>query len=699
MLKFINKNKENPIDLDLVYLFGKPPRTLLEDTTVSTLFAPPVYSEKSVEEVLAMVLQLESVACKDWLTNKVDRSVTGRVAKQQCAGKVQLPLNNLGCAALDYRGHEGVATAIGHATVATLSDAGKGSALAIAEALTNLVWAPVNGGLAGVSLSANWMWPAKNPGENARLYTAVQAVSDFAIGLGINIPTGKDSLSMTQKYPDGKKVPAPGTVIISAAGEVSDIRRIIEPVIHPDPVSAIVYIDFCRSPWHLGGSSFAQALGAIGTEVPEAGDPAYFAKAFNVLQNMIDEGLILAGHDVSAGGMITTLLEMCFGRNDAGMTIDTSRLEEEDIFRLLFSEKPGVIVQVKDIDRMAGLLQSAEVDFTILGTPSVEPALHLSHRGREYVFDVRTCRDTWYRTSSLLDRKQCGTELAAKRFRNYSRQELEFRFPEGFSGKLNDLGLSLSRNSKSGIKAAIIREKGVNGDREMAWMMHLAGFDVKDVHMTDLITGRENLEDLNFIVFVGGFSNSDVLGSAKGWAGAFLYNERAKKALDHFYRRNDTLSLGVCNGCQVMVELGLVYPEHERHPKMLHNASGKFESAFLSVDILNNESIMLRDLAGSRLGIWVAHGEGQFRFPYEEEKYHIPMKFTQPEYPGNPNGSAFSAAALCSHDGRHLVMMPHLERAIYPWNWAFYPHERRNDEITPWIQAFVSAREWIANHS
>jgi phosphoribosylformylglycinamidine synthase len=233
----------------------------------------------------------------------------------------------------------------------------------------------------------------------------------------------------------------------------------------------------------------------------------------------------------------------------------------------------------------------------------------------------------------------------------------------------------------------------------MAWMMHLAGFDVKDVHMTDLITGRENLEDLNFIVFVGGFSNSDVLGSAKGWAGAFLYNERAKKALDHFYRRNDTLSLGVCNGCQVMVELGLVYPEHERHPKMLHNASGKFESAFLSVDILNNESIMLRDLAGSRLGIWVAHGEGQFRFPYEEEKYHIPMKFTQPEYPGNPNGSAFSAAALCSHDGRHLVMMPHLERAIYPWNWAFYPHERRNDEITPWIQAFVSAREWIANHS
>ncbi len=698
ILRFINKNKEHPIELDLVYLFGKPPRTVLEDTTENIRFNSPEYDGKSVEEILPLVLQLESVACKDWLTNKVDRSVTGRVAKQQCAGTVQLPLNNLGATALDFSGNEGVATALGHAPVAALADAGKGSVLAVTEALTNLVWAPISGGLSGVSLSANWMWPARNPGENARLYAAVKAVSDFTIGLGINIPTGKDSLSMTQKYPDGKKVPAPGTVIISAAGEVTDIRRIIEPVLHPDPASVIVYIDFSRSPWHLGGSSFSQALGAVGSDVPDGGDPAYFAKTFNSLQKMIGEGMVMAGHDVSAGGMITTLLEMCFGRNDVGMKIDTSQLDEADIFRLLFSEKPGVIIQVKDTDRMTGLLQSAGTEFTILGTPSLSPALNLSHRGKEYLFDIRACRDTWYRTSSLLDRRQCGPELAAERFRNYSRQELEFRFPETFSGKFIDHGLIPSRNSRSGIKAAIIREKGVNGDREMAWMMHLAGFDVKDVHMTDLITGRENLEDLNFIVFVGGFSNSDVLGSAKGWAGAFLYNERARQALDNFYRRNDTLSLGVCNGCQLMVELGLVYPEHAQHPKMLHNASGKFESAFLSVDIPENKSIMLRGLSGSRLGIWVAHGEGRFMLPYDEGKYHIPMKFTQDAYPGNPNGSAFSAAALCSHDGRHLVMMPHLERAIYPWNWAYYPRERRNDEVSPWIRAFVSAKEWIGNH-
>jgi phosphoribosylformylglycinamidine synthase len=233
----------------------------------------------------------------------------------------------------------------------------------------------------------------------------------------------------------------------------------------------------------------------------------------------------------------------------------------------------------------------------------------------------------------------------------------------------------------------------------MANAMYLAGFDVKDVHMTDLIAGRETLEDVNLIVFVGGFSNSDVLGSAKGWAGAFLYNQKAKEALDNFYARHDTLSLGVCNGCQVMVELGLVYPEHAHMPKMMHNASGKFESAFLNVEIKENRSIMLKSLAGARLGIWVAHSEGRFKLPYDEGKYEIPMKFSYSEYPGNPNGSDFAAAAICSHDGRHLVMMPHLERAIHPWNWAYYPYERKSDQVSPWIEAFVNAKEWITRYT
>ena len=267
-------------------------------------------------------------------------------------------------------------------------------------------------------------------------------------------------------------------------------------------------------------------------------------------------------------------------------------------------------------------------------------------------------------------------------------------------------------------KAAIIREKGTNGEREMAYSLYLAGFDVKDVMMTDLITGRETLDDIQMIVFCGGFSNSDVLGSAKGWAGAFLYNPKAKAALDRFYARPDTLSLGICNGCQLMVELGLLEvaplssPEGDTDGKssnsktieapsgavrgaaMLHNTSHKFESAFLGLTIPENNSVMLGSLAGSKLGIWVAHGEGKFHLPQPESEYHVVAKYSYDQYPGNPNGSDYSVAGLCSADGRHLAMMPHLERAIFPWQCAYYPADRRKDEVTPWLEAFVNARKW-----
>jgi phosphoribosylformylglycinamidine synthase len=695
ILSFINKAGGKPMHLEMAYLFGKPPKTVLVDNTEPVRFAEPHYDAALVDHYLEQVLQMEAVACKDWLTNKVDRSVTGRVAKQQGAGSVQLPLNNLGVVALDYRGIKGVATSLGHAPVAALADPGRGSVLSMAEALTNLVWAPITDGLKGVSLSANWMWPAKNPGEDARLYTAVKQISDFASSLGINIPTGKDSLSMTQKYPGGQKVFAPGTVIISAAGEVEDICKVVEPVCQPDPDSPIIYIDFSKDEFHLGGSSFAQVVNAIGTEVPGVIDAAYFAKAFETVQTLIRENLIIAGHDISAGGMITSLLEMTFGRNDTGLDLNLDGLYEEDIIRLLFSEKPGVVIQVKDDSKVFEILANKQLQYKVIGISTDTRKILIHHHSKDFEFDINHLRDIWYRTSYLLDRKQCGPELAEERYNNYKLQELSFRFPSTFTGKFDQYGITQSRGTASGVKAAIIREKGVNGDREMAWSMHLAGFDVKDVHMTDLIAGRENLEDLNFIVFVGGFSNSDVLGSSKGWAGAFLYNPKAKEALDKFYARHDTLSLGICNGCQVMIELGLVYPEHAHMPKMLRNKSHKFESAFLNVDILENKSIMLKSLAGSRLGIWVAHGEGQFQLPYDEGKYHIPVKFSYEDYPGNPNGSDLAAAGLCSHDGRHLVMMPHLERAIHPWNWAYYPSGRKSDQVSPWIEAFVNAREWI----
>lgn len=687
------KNGEKPIDWELAYMFGKPPRTVLEDESFVNGYSEINYDKSRINEYLEQVLQLESVGCKDWLTNKVDRSVTGKIAKQQCAGELQLPLNNLGVVAIDYQGTTGIATSLGHAPVSGLVDAANGSILSIAESLTNLIWAPLTHRMKGVSLSANWMWPAKNKGENYRLYTAVQAASDFACALGINIPTGKDSLSMTQKYKDDV-VYAPGTVIISASGEVSDIRRIVEPVIVNDSAKPIYYIDFSKSPKSLGGSSLGQVLSKLGTSTPTVSDADYFITAFNTIQEAIEKRMILCGHDISSGGVVTTLLEMCFSNKEGGINADLSGISEKDSIKLLFSENPGVIIQAQDSVEIEALLNENGIDFVKIGTSSAERTLSIKNGADQFSFDIDALRKKWFRPSYLMDRRQSGEKLALERFNSYKNNQLRFDFGS-FTGRFSDFGIDPERRRSSGIKAAIIREKGVNGDREMAWSMYLAGLDVKDVHMTDLISGRETLEEVNLIVFVGGFSNSDVLGSAKGWAGAFKYNEKARTALENFYKREDTLSLGICNGCQLMVELDLVNPSHQEKTKMAHNESHKFESCFVNVDIQENESVMLKSLAGKRLGIWVAHGEGKFVMPYEESKYNIPVKYSYDNYPGNPNGSPFRTAGICSEDGRHLAMMPHLERAIYPWQWAYYPSDRKDDQVSPWIEAFVNARKWI----
>ncbi len=533
----------------------------------------------------------------------------------------------------------------------------------------------------------------------ARLYSAVKALSDYAIALGINVPTGKDSLSMTQKYPDGQKVVAPGTVIVSAVGEVSDIRRTVRPVMKGRLDSELLYVDFSSDGFELGGSSFAQAIGAVGQKAPDVKSPAYFKKAFNAVQRLIEEGLVMAGHDVSAGGLITTLLEMNFANTEMGMELNLKDFDKEDFTSVMFCEKPSVVLQVTDDGAAKKLLRQLGVRFKVLGKPTVKRQITIRHAGHDYLFDIDALRDVWYRSSYLLDRKQCGERKALERFENYKKQYLHYSFGRGFTGKAKDLGIVMNRRKKSGIKAAIIREKGCQCDREMAYALYLAGFDVKDVTMTDLATGREDLTDVNMIAFVGGFSNSDVLGSAKGWAGAFLYNEKAKKALDDFYAREDTLSLGVCNGCQLMIELGLIYPDHEERPVMKHNDSHKFESAFLNVEIAQNESVMLKTLSGRRLGVWVAHGEGRFYFPYYRDKYKIVMTYGQERYPGNPNGSDWSVAGICSNNGRHLAMMPHLERAFLPWQWAFYPDNRKDDEVSPWIEAFVNARKWVEEHT
>ena len=698
-MKFVFEQQDGvrPIDIKLEYMFGKPPRTIMEDQTVDEAYSPVKYKEADLHRYLENVLQLEAVACKDWLTNKVDRSVTGKIARQQCQGELQLPLSDLGAVALDYRGQAGMATSIGHAPQVALIDPAAGSVMAIAEALTNIVFAPLADGLTSVSLSANWMWPCRNKGEDARLYKAVEAASDFACALGINIPTGKDSLSMTQKY-GTDKVFSPGTVIISAAGEVSDIRKVVSPVLARDKHTYIYYIDFSFDALRLGGSAFAQSLGKVGSEAPTVRDFDYFRDAFNAVQEAIDEGLILAGHDISAGGMITALLEMCFANVEGGLEVDLNAIAEENIVKILFAENPGVLVQVKEKSVFEKQMRAAGIGFARIARPTDERHLIVTKDDTTYHFGIDYMRDVWYKSSYLLDMRQSGNECAGNRYENYKMQPLEYKFHKDFVGTLASYKLTADRRKRSGVRAAVLRDKGTNGEREMAYTLYLAGFDVKDVQLTDLASGRETLEDVNFIVFCGGFSNSDVLGSAKGWAAGILYNEKAKQAIDRFYARKDTMSLGICNGCQLMAELGLLYPEHEEKHKMRHNRSHKFESGFVGLDIPKNHSIMLGSLSGTKLGVWIAHGEGRFEFPYDEKQYHIVAKYSYDGYPANPNGSPWAVAGVCSADGRHLAMMPHPERSIFPWQCGYYPADRLGDDVTPWIEAFLNARRWIEAH-
>ncbi len=676
-----------PMDYALEDFFGSSPKVVMTDKTIDRKYSDLEYSNQNIPTYLDQVLQLEAVACKDWLTNKVDRCVGGKVAKQQCAGSLQLPLNNCGVVALDYLGKEGIATSIGHSPIASLIDPVAGTRTAIAEALSNIVWAPIKNGLKGISLSANWMWACKNEGEDARLYSAVEACSDFAIELGINIPTGKDSLSMKQKYPNDEVI-APGTVIISAGGNCTDIRKVVEPVLQKEGGS-IYYINLSQDEFRLGGSSFSQILNTIGNDAPTIKDATFFKKAFNTIQELILEDNILAGHDIGSGGLITTLLEMCFADVNLGAKIDFSVFEEKDLVKILFSENIGIVIQAKDNSSFEKKLNTNGVEFFKLGEVTPNNSLQITHNSQLTTYNISELRDVWFKTSFLLDQKQAKNGMAKARFDNYKNQALNYTFLAHFTGKAPVID-----NSKPRPKAAIIREKGSNSEREMANAMYLAGFDVKDVHMTDLISGRENLEDIQFIGAVGGFSNSDVLGSAKGWAGAFLYNEKARTALDNFFKREDTLSVGICNGCQLLMELEKINPEHEVHGKMLHNDSHKHESIFTSVTIQENNSVMLSTLAGSTLGVWVSHGEGKFNLPEPEENYNIVGKYAYESYPANPNGSDYNTAMMSDTTGRHLVMMPHIERSTFQWNWANYPKDR-NDEVSPWHEAFVNARLWI----
>ena len=673
--------KTKPIDLSIHDFFGKTPKTVLVDQRQKTQLSDVPFDLNQLYSDVENLLQLESVACKDWLTNKVDRCVGGRVAQQQTVGSLQLPLANCGVVALDYLGEKGIATSIGHAPAIALIDAAAGSRISIAEALTNIIWAPFENGLSAISLSANWMWPCNNPGEDERLYSAVEACAAFAISLGVNIPTGKDSLSMKQKYSD-KEVLAPGTVIISASAHCSDIKSVVRPMARLNK-GKLYYIPMSDQNCQLGGTAYAQLKNCVGNQAADVSDAALFKVNFDAIQELVKKREIYAGHDIGSGGLITTLLEMCFAENKIGLSIDLSSFDPQ----IIYAENPAVVIQINA--ERAQHLKSKGISIFEIGEVNESDIVKIQLGSNLFDFHIPTYRKHWMTTSYLMDNHQTVPAKAKERFESIEKTPLTFSFPSPFDGKLPNV------NQAQRIKAAIIREKGSNSEREMAYMMDLAGFEVKDIHMTDLMSGQEDLRDVQLIVAVGGFSNSDVLGSAKGWAGTFTYNALAKKAITDFFQRRDTLSLGVCNGCQLFVELGLLHPTHKQKPKMKHNDSGKFECVFSTIDIQSNNTVLFQGLSGTRLGIWSAHGEGRFTLSLEESNYQIVGKYSYDQYPANPNGSDYGTAILSSDNGRHVVMMPHLERSIFPWNWAHYPDDRKEDIISPWVKAFVDANKWF----
>jgi phosphoribosylformylglycinamidine synthase len=702
-IRVISEQYDCPFDLPVEILLGSSPETIMKGERVSYVPKESDFSITSDAQLLSSlkeVLSLEGVACKDWLTNKVDRSVTGLVAFQQCAGPLQLPLNDCGVMALDYSGNSGVANAIGHASGAGLISSRMGAILSVCESLTNLVCVPLRHGLKGVSLSANWMWPCKQPGEDARLYDAVEALSNFSQALQIPVPTGKDSLSMTMHYQGGSKVKAPGTVVVSASAEVEKVWRSVSADAKAVPGTLLVEVDFCKGQdeYPLGGSAFSQTRVSLGDSVLEDIDAAYFSECFSFVQDLVHGEKILAAHDVSSGGVIVSALEMSFV-GSIGLTLNLEHLPRPEA---AFSERPGVLLQIAadQIQEIQAKAKSEGIQIRTVGEFGGEGIRVIASDARLHT-PLSELRSVWCKPSYLLDQKQTRPQLARERFNTLSSSTgISYRFPEGFNGSLDLCSASLQRTPEQRKHtAAIIREKGTNGDREFAYSLYAAGFKVVDITMSEILSEQVDLSSIDFLAYPGGFSNSDALGAGRGWGAAWQYNDRAKKMLDAFYDRPDTLSLGVCNGCQLMTSLGLVDRVFPQGISMNHNDSGKFESNFVPLTIQDSSSVLLSPLKGSVLGAWVAHGEGRFSLDQKVSSFDIAARYSLLEYPFNPNGSDLEAAAICSKDGRHLAIMPHIERSFLMWQWPYRGGltevEANPVQYSPWILSFLAAYAWL----
>ena len=703
------KDDSTPVNLNLAKVLGNMPQKTFKDERKTASLKPfELPDGLTVEEALSRVLRSLSVGSKRFLTNKVDRSVTGLIARQQCCGPLQLTVGDLAVISQSHFGLTGAATSIGEQPIKMLVDPKAGARMAVGEALTNIVWAQISG-LEDIKCSANWMWAPKLPGEGTALYDAACAMRDLMVQLGIAVDGGKDSLSMATRVGE-EIVKSPRELVISAYATMPDITKVVTPDFKKPGQSKLILIDVAQRKARLGGSSLAQVYGQVGNESPDVEDPEILKRAFHTIQKLISENLILAGHDISDGGLITTILEMAFAGN-CGLRV---RMDgPESVFERLFAEELGAVIECdgNDVKQVLEILDSFHLPSTLIGETTEEKKILVTYDSQKVLeSDMPVLRSWWEETSYQIERLQMNSQCADEERKNiFNRKGPSYVIP--FKPKRTPLRLLKSKEKPA---VAILREEGSNGDREMTSAFYQAGFSPWDVTMNDLISGRITLDQFRGLVAVGGFSYADVPESAKGWAAAIRFNEKLKKMFDDFYRRADTFSLGVCNGCQLFGLLGWVpwlgIPDHQQ-PRFVQNVSGRFESRWVTVKILESPAIMFRGMTNSILGIWVAHGEGRLHFPDSTlmgeviTKKLVPVVFVDDEgqadgkvsksYPFNPNGSPFGITGLCSPDGRHLAMMPHPERSFLKWQWPWLPESMKDGiKESPWIQMFQNARGW-----
>lgn len=703
------KDNSYPVDLELSKILGKMPQKEFRDKEIDTVLSPLVIpSSMSFTQALENVLKLPSVCSKRFLTSKVDRSVTGLIARQQCCGPLDLPVSDVSVIAQSHFGKTGAAISLGEQPIKMLLDPEAGARMSVGEALTNMVSARITA-LEDIKCSGNWMWPAKLPGEGTKMYVAATAMKEMMIALHIAIDGGKDSLSMATRV--GQEIiKSPGELAISAYVSMPDIEKVITPNIKKGGKGSLWLIDLGMSRCRLGGSALAQTLGQLGNECPDIEDFKTLKNFFSAVQYMIDKEIILSGHDRSDGGLITTVLEMAFSGNCG---IDLKVKDKKDVFSFFFNEELGYVMEVEKEkeDQFWKIIKKFHLEACTrnLGKTRKDGLVCIKYNGKDLLqSENHILRQVWEETSYQLNKLQTDPAVALQEKKNIAK-----RVGQSYHLSFSPVA-SLKKSTKLRPKIAIIREEGSNGDREMASAFHMAGFEVWDVSMSDLLQERISLRAFRGIAFVGGFSYADVFGSAKGWAGSIKYSKKLSKIFDEFYNRSDTFSLGVCNGCQLMASIGWIPWKGislEKQPRLVRNKSGRFESRWVSVKIQPSPAIMLQGMENSVLGVWVAHGEGQFIFPnvptYQKvvKQNLSPLVFVDDalrateKYPFNPNGSIAGIASLCSPDGRHLAIMPHPERAFLKWQWPWMPEEMKKElEASPWLKMFQNAYEWCQNN-